>query len=413
MPLRRTHRKSRHGCKACKQRRCDEKRPKCTNCRTRQEECEYVTEASYIWAGDEPTQRTRSRSRRIAPSTSTAGSTPETPFRLLDRPFSHETTSLTPPLDMTQLRLLVNWQNETCQFFSRDTETRMVWQISLVEEALKTPPLMHGILAVSALHLALSDSGQEQAFWLGLATAHKGEALQALREGVNSVSADNARSMMGLSALVVAYAFGSALTSTDGSDADRPSLDGLNNVFVLCRGVQQVTNAAYAVLRQSNFAPLFNPGDQSVAIPDHVSESLDHLDQLNTQCLQAGDSAHDVETYTRVIDALRSLSGHAFTQPNSMTLAAGWAIRVSAEYLGYLQANYPFALIVHAHYCAFLHLARGNCFLQSWGRAVLGDILRLLDEEWKVHIRWPVTEVFGEGYLPTESMQSPLGLMGT
>ncbi|RDW57855.1 Zn(II)2Cys6 transcription factor [Aspergillus mulundensis] len=422
MPLRRTHRKSRHGCKACKQRRvkCDEKRPTCSNCTTRQEECEYVTDASYIWAADEPPAPRRTRSRRIAPSitttttTTTQGSTPETPFRLLDRPFSHETASLTPPLDMTQLRLLVNWQTETCQFFSRDAETRIVWQVSLVDEALKTPPLMHGILAVSALHLALLDlqCGQEQAFWLGLATAHKGEALQALREGLNSVAADNARSMMGLSALVVAYAFGAALTGSGADDSgDRPSLDSLNNIFVLCRGVQQVTNSAYAVLRQSNFAPLFNPGDQSVAIPDHVRESLDHLEHLNTECLQAGEHDHDSATYTRVIEALRSLSGHAFTQPNSMTLAAGWAIRVSSEYLGYLQANHPFALVVHAHYCAFLHLARGNCFLRSWGRAVLEDILCLLDDEWKPHIEWPVTEVFGDGHL--QSSQSPVFSINT
>ncbi|KAL5044854.1 hypothetical protein BDW71DRAFT_185460 [Aspergillus fruticulosus] len=396
MPLRRTHRKSRHGCKACKQRRvkCDEARPICSNCRQRQEECEYVSEASYIWAGDNTPRRGR---RRIAPATQTGGDTsapPETPFRFLDRPSSHETPLLDPPLDMTQLRLLVNWQHETCQFFSRDTETRVVWQINLVDEALKSPPLMHGILAVSALHLALSDSGQEQTSWLSLATAHKGQALQSLREGLNNVTPDNARSMMGLSALVVAYAFGSALTGTDGSDSDKPSLSALNNVFVLCRGVQQITSAAYAVLRRSNFAPLFSPGDRSIAIPDHVKESLDYLDHLNTKCLYAGD--HDAATYTRVIDALRVLSGHTFSQPNSMTLPAGWAIRVSPEYLEYLQAKHPFALVVHAHYCALLHLARGNCFLQSWGRSVLEDILELLDEDWKAYIKWPITEVFGE-----------------
>ncbi|KAL4995950.1 hypothetical protein BDV10DRAFT_173401 [Aspergillus recurvatus] len=402
MPLRRTHRKSRHGCKACKQRRvkCDEARPICSSCRQRQEECEYVTEASYIWARDDAPRRGR---RRIAPSKQAGAetsATPETPFRVLDGPSGHETPLLNPPLDMTQLRLLVNWQHETCQFFSRDTETRVVWQISLVDEALKTPPLMHGILAVSALHLALSDPGQDQALWLGLATAHKGQALQSLREGLNNVTPDNARSMMGLSSLVVAYAFGSALTGTDGSDSDKPSLSALNSVFVLCRGVQQITNAAYAVLRQSNFAPLFSPSDRSTAIPDHVKESLDYLDHLNTKCLYSGD--HDAATYTRVIDALRGLSGHAFSQPNSMTLPAGWAIRVSREYLEYLQAKHPFALVVHAHYCAFLHLARGNCFLQGWGRSVLEDILDLLDENWKAYIKWPLIEVFGEDILRSQ-----------
>ncbi|KAL5334113.1 hypothetical protein BJX70DRAFT_30744 [Aspergillus crustosus] len=390
MPTRRTHKKSRHGCKPCKQRRvkCDETRPVCNNCSQREEPCEYVTESSYIWAADEPPLRRTRRRKEPREDVESPGA----PFRLLDTLGGSQPPPLTPTVDITQLRLLVNWQHETCQFFSRDTETRIVWQIYLVDEALKTPSLMHGILAVSALHLALSEPAEDQAFWLGLATAHKGQALPCLREGLQRVTPDNAKAMMGLSALVVAYAFGSALT--DVADVERPSLDALNNVFVLCRGVQQITSQANAFLQQSNFAPVVTPGNPGFEMPDHVKDSLDRLDQLNTQCLHAGD--HDAATYTNVITALRGLTTYAFAQPNSMTLPAGWAIRVSQEYLGYLQDKEPFALVVHAHYCVFLHLARGNCFLQYWGRSVLNDIVQMLDEAWKPHIRWPVCEVLGD-----------------
>ncbi|KAL4877397.1 hypothetical protein BJY04DRAFT_128669 [Aspergillus karnatakaensis] len=396
MPTRRTHKKSRHGCKACKARRvkCDEIRPVCGNCSQREEPCEYVTDASYIWAVDEPpVQRTRRRRRPRQQDKEDVSYIPGSPFRLLDTlGGAQPSTPLNPALDITQLKLLVNWQHETCQYFSRDTETRIVWQIYLVEEALKIPSLMHGILALSALHLALSEPTQDQASWLELATAHKGQALQALREGLSCVTSDNARALMGLSALVVAYAFGAALTEV--SDVDRPSLEALNNVFVLCRGVQQITSQSYSFLRQSNFAPLFTPGTPAVEVPDHVKQSLDHLDRLNSELLHQGD--HDAATYAHVISAMSGLSGHAFAQPNSMTIVAGWAIRVSPEYLAYLQDKEPFALVVHAHYCAFLHLARGNCFLQYWGRSVLRDIVGLLDESWKPHIAWPIEEVFGE-----------------
>ncbi|KAL2822418.1 hypothetical protein BJX63DRAFT_376478 [Aspergillus granulosus] len=403
MPTRRTHRKSRHGCKACKQRRvkCDEARPVCSNCSQREETCEYTTEASFIWATDEPQQpRTRRRKQPSEESTvdSPGAPSPNAPFWLLggfgDRSTS-PTSTAAPILDLTQMRLLVNWQNETSQFFSRDTETRNVWQLYLVNEALKWPSLMHGILAVSALQFALSEPATEQPFWLELATAHKGQALHALREGIQKVTPENSKALMGLSALVVAYAFGSALTAV--SEADKPSLHTLNNVFVLCRGVQQITNQAYSFLRTSTFAPLFTPGDPEVEVPVHVRRSLDHLDRLNTECLHAG--SHDAVTYTRVISALRSLSAHAYAQPNSMTFSAGWAIRVSPEYLQYLQANMPLALVVHAHYCVFLHLARGNVFIQHWGRSVLEDIIQLLDSSWKPHIEWPIREVLGEEYL--------------
>ncbi|KAJ5326774.1 Zn(II)2Cys6 transcription factor [Penicillium brevicompactum] len=399
MPIRRSHRKSRHGCTACKQRRvkCDEVRPVCSNCKQREEDCNYVSAASYLWASEKK-PRTRTRKRKQPPSKDveqTSSPPSDAPFSLLDRcdhtpPISHPAP---PPLDITQLRLLVNWQKNTCCFFSRDEDTRIVWQVFLVDEALESPSLMHGILAVSALHLALSEPASEQSFWFGLATAYKGEALYALRHNLTEMTPEKAKFMMGLSALAVVYAFGSVLTDVDDV---QPGLDALNNVFILCRGVQQITGQAHSYLQQSNFAPLFNPGEPTVAVPDHVQQSLDHLDYLNTEY---NEDDNDTATYSQVITAMRSLSAHAFAQPNSMTLAAGWAIRVPSQYLEYLQLQRPFALVIHAHYCAFLHLARGNCFFKNWGHSVLRDILKLLDHSWIPHIQWPICEIFGDGYL--------------
>ncbi|KAJ6038154.1 hypothetical protein N7460_007925 [Penicillium canescens] len=264
MPIRRSHKKSRHGCTACKQRRvkCDEVRPVCSNCKQREEDCNYVSAASYLWASEKkPRTRTRKRKQPPLKDVEQTSSPPsDAPFSLLDRcdrtrPISHPAP---PPLDITQLRLLV----------------------FLVDEALESPSLMHGILAVSALHLALSEPASEQSFWFGLATAYKGEALYALRHNLTEMTPEKAKFMMGLSALAVVYAFGSVLTDVDDV---QPGLDALNNVFILCRGVQQITGQAHSYLQQSNFAPLFNPGEPTVAVPDHVQQSLDHLDYLNTE----------------------------------------------------------------------------------------------------------------------------------
>ncbi|KAL2819070.1 hypothetical protein BDW59DRAFT_151677 [Aspergillus cavernicola] len=397
MPSRRPHRKSRHGCMPCKQRRvkCDETRPACSNCTQRDEPCEYVAEASYIWAADEkPQRRTRRRQQSSEQSDMTSPyTTTQESFSILDSFGGRETgTPSNLPLEMTQLRLLVNWQNETCQFFSRDSETRVVWQIYLVDEALKTPPLMHGILAVSALHLSLAEPGSEHAFWLGLATSHKGEALQWLRESMENVNPDNATTMLGLASLVVAFAFGSALTGL--SDADKPSLEALNDVFVLCRGIEQITKPASSFLRGSNFASLFSPASPATPIPNRARESLDQLDQLNLKCQHP--SNEDTAIYAQAITALRELAALAFCQPNSMTLAGGWPMSCAPEYLEYVRSQRSFALVVLAHYGALLYEARGNWFVQYWGRSVVEDIIQILDSTWTPHISWPISEVLGE-----------------
>ncbi|KAB8211854.1 hypothetical protein BDV34DRAFT_61987 [Aspergillus parasiticus] len=400
MPIRRPHRKSRHGCKACKRRRvkCDEVRPTCSSCEQRQEDCDYGTETPYIWATEENTPRRRARSRVNTSSNSQDTPLPsaDTSFDLLDRFGTNGTTaSSSPGLEMNQLRLIVQWQTDTHQLFSRNEETKHIWGVLLVEEALNTPFLMHGILAVSALQLSLSEVEPQKSFWLGLATAHKSQALPQFLENLHSVNAANAKAMMGLSGLVVAFAFGSALTGV--SDADQPCLDTLHNIFVLCRGVQQIINVA-STLRHSNFAPLFDPTPPQVAYPERAKESLDRLEQLNSA--YGTDGAHDTAAYARAIRELRGLSVHTFAQPTSMMLAAGWAIRATPEYLQYVQQHEPFALVIHAHYCTFLHIARENCFLQVWGSCVLREIYHLLDSTWRLHITWPISEVFGENVAP-------------
>lgn len=317
---------------------------------------------------------------------------PDTSFDLLDRLGANGTiSSPSPTLDLNQLRLIVQWQADTHRFFARNEETKHIWQVLLVEEALDTPFLMHGILAVSALHLSLSEIEPQKSFWLGIATAHKGQALPQFVQNLQNIDVANAKAMMGLSGLVVAFAFGSALTGV--ADADLPCLDTLHNVFALCRGVQQIINAGSS-LRSSNFAPMFNHTPPPINYPERAKESLDHLEQLNA-ALGTGKN-HDTATYTRMIDELRALSVHTYAQPTCMMLAAGWAIRATPQYLQYMQHREPFSLVTLAHYCAFLHIARENFFLQSWGSCVLREIHQLLDPTWRIHITWPVSEVFGE-----------------
>ncbi|KAF7591050.1 hypothetical protein BBP40_002010 [Aspergillus hancockii] len=373
--------------------KCDEVRPTCSNCKAREEPCDYGTETPYIWADEgKPRRRVRNHSTLSENSEENLLSSTHASFDLLDR-FGAGSTTASPNtvLDLNQLKLIVRWQNVTHRFFSRNEETQHVWQVLVVEEALNTPFLMHGILAVSALHLSLSEVEPQKGFWLEMATAHKGQALPPFLENLHDVNPTNSKAMMALSSLVVAFAFGSALTGV--SDADRPCLDSLNNIFVLCRGVQQIISAS-AYLRQSNFAPLFNPTPPHIDLPDRARESLNHLDQLNTAFGLGGD--HDTATYTRVIGQLRELSVHTYAQPTGMMLAAAWAIRATPGYLSYVQQKEPFSLVIHAHYCTFLHISRENPFLQSWGSCVLRDIYHLLDSTWRPHISWPVSEVFGE-----------------
>ncbi|GFG19476.1 Zn(II)2Cys6 transcription factor [Aspergillus udagawae] len=381
---------------------CDESRPVCSNCQQRQEPCDYDTQLPFIWA-----DRTgRSKEREIEssnPSQLKEHVPTETAFSFLHRAGVTGAQMVpAPSLDMSQLKLLVRWQADTYKTFVRSEETKHVWQALVVEEALHNPFLMHGILAVSALHVSLTEAELEKTFWLGLASAHNSEALHLFVRRLTDINSTNAKAMVGFAGLVVAFAFGSALTGL--SEPDKPSLDALNNIFVLCRGVQETTNTAFSQLLKGTFAPLFDARVPQAAVPRKVKQALEYLTNLNAE--RSVESGHEAATYMPAIEALRDLSVYTYAQPASLTLAVGWAIKATPAYLDHVQMKRPFALVVHAYYCAFLHISRGNCCIGSWGKCVLEEIYHILDPDWRAHIRWPVEEVFGDDVIKYHTAQA-------
>ncbi|KAJ5806814.1 hypothetical protein N7474_010406 [Penicillium riverlandense] len=249
---------------------------------------------------------------------------------------------------------------------------------------------MHGILALSALHLSHLHQDGRQTAWLDIAIAHKSTALSMFSDQLHNISESNAKAMVSFASLAVAFSFASALNCHD--PADGPSLRALIDVFTLARGVQTVVNGATEFLRQSNYAPLFNITVPEVNIPDHVLAAFDRLDNLNNQCSQQS-STHNKTPYERAITNLRELVVFTYAEPNSLTMAAGWAIRAPVDYLSGLKNYEPLALVVLAHYCAFLHLARENWCAGTWGRSVLEEIVQTLDPNWQCHIDWAIKQV--------------------
>lgn len=292
---------------------------------------------------------------------------------------------------MSQLELLVQWQTHTHQHFARSEEMKHFWQTLIVKEALRTPFLMHGLFGISALHLGIMQELPQKTFWLDLAMAHKGEALREFVGNLFNINPLNAKAMFSLAGLIVGYAFGAAFTGL--SDADQPSLDGLIDIFYLCRGVQDIVNTASSFLRQSDFAHVFSMQPLSLAIPSDAEVSLNNLEALNASFVEQPN--HDYQCYTKSISALKELSAQTYSRPISMTLAGGFPIKSPVSYIEKLKNREPFSLVVLSHYCAFLHVSRENWFLQSWGSCVLRDMSRLLEPDWRQYIEWPMQEVFG------------------
>ncbi|KAJ5545843.1 hypothetical protein N7494_003428 [Penicillium frequentans] len=304
---------------------------------------------------------------------------------------SSSTNPSFPLLDMTQLELVLQWINHTHKFAARSEKTRKVWEMPVLEEALNSPFLMHGILALSALHLSHLREDGRHVMWLDIAIAHKNTALVMFSDQLRNITKSNAKSMMVFAGLAFAFSLASAVDID--TKEDGPGLNALTDVFILARGVQTVLDAEADFLRQSNFKPLFDTTVPEVDIPENILAALDRLEQLHIRCSQ-WDNNIDSASYTRAIKFLRDLAAITCAEPTSMTMAAGWAIHASQRYLDDLKAKKPLALVVLAHYCVFLHMARENWCIGSWGRKVLLQIAQALEPDWHPHIEWATLNVF-------------------
>ncbi|CAI7603156.1 hypothetical protein PCG10_010222 [Penicillium crustosum] len=391
MVYRRSHNKSRHGCTNCKRRRvkCDEQRPNCTICTQRQEECVYSSEVPYFFAGKQSRKPSRNKQSPTTGQTPNATISEDEASALLNQIGSAQ-ISTGPVLNMEELELELQWIMQTHKLLARNEETRKVWEIMVLQEALQEPFLMHGILGLSALHLSHLRADNSQAKWLSIAMSHKNVAISMFSEQLSNIDRSNVKAMMSFAGLVVAFSLGSALTS---GSPEGPSLNSLIEIFTLSRGVQAVVNAEPDFLRQSNFAPLFDVTAPQISWPDHVLVAFDRLEKLNAQCGQQI-AHHNTAIYERVITYLRELAAFTLLQPTSMTLAGGFAIRAPEVYLSDLTSRQLYSLVVLAHYCGFLHMAQQNWCVGSWGRVVLGEIQQLLPPDWQHHIEWPVKQVW-------------------
>lgn len=383
MNLRRPHQKSRHGCLQCKRRRvkvrflvrlchtnqqCDETRPTCSNCSNRQAACEYESSGTLLWRNEAGPQR---------------HTQPDLTNPLLQ---GQSSDTETPTLNMADLELMLQWCNSTHKALSRNPRLDPIWRYLVTEEALSQPFLMHGILAVSALHLSRSKPGP----YIDIAVAHQNRALALFRELLGDINPTNAKAMFAFASIVVVYSFGSPQTL--GEREPRSVVDDLYQALALCKGVQQVIHTASSSLWDGSFMPLLQVDGYTPYLPDGAQQAMDRLRETNCACRNP---AHDTFAYGQVIDKLAEELGAVHGGVDSITAACRWAIRLNPKYMDDLREHRPLALVILVYYCVLLHYLKQNWCLDGWGKRVAGAIWALLDDEWRPLAHWAMVEIFG------------------
>ncbi|KAL4784534.1 hypothetical protein BJX76DRAFT_219340 [Aspergillus varians] len=306
------------------------------------------------------------------------------------------------PLNICDLELMLNWVNETYAIFTRSQQTEAIWRTHVPAEALSHPFLMHGILALSALHIVctrspslpgeVSPDGRD---YLQTAIAHQDLALALFREQLGDVNSTNGKAMFAFASITVLYAFGFPRTPEPGSTA----VGDLVQAFVLARGVQHILSRAMnTIFDDLIWAQLREVNDYEPVLPGETRAAIERLHTANETCTRQDPILHDSFLYQEAIDHLADLMA-AVRAGLGFALACRWVIKLQPAFLDRLRDRRPLALTILAHFCALFPRFQDVWFGAEWGTRVVREIWYTLDDQWRPLIHECMEEVFGKQYL--------------
>ncbi|KAI9730417.1 MAG: hypothetical protein M1834_005927 [Cirrosporium novae-zelandiae] len=371
MRPRKSHTKSRRGCLECKRRhiKCDEKRPQCSNCKRLAMKC--------MWSS--LPARPNISSKPLAAKTLGIVHS----FNSISTSLKDDSTVLG-QLAIRDLKLLHHFSIATYATLDTVVAQQRIWQEDVIQMGFQYPFVLRGILAISALHLATLSSTLSTDLLIQASTQHN-RALGDFRTTLININESNCTPLFAISCLTVVHAFAVAQIQT----TQDPVADILNCLHLI-RGVNSVLQPYWPKLMASELSPRLDNGwRRGVAgeVPEILRlkvlvNSLPNLDNgiTNTAYMQAIEQLHVVFLEVMTSDENRSDLALLFT----------WPITLSEKFLTLLSSRQPVAMIILAHFVAFLHYKKSYCWwLSQSNKHIINAINVSLGFNYREWLSWP------------------------
>ncbi|KAI1364591.1 hypothetical protein F5Y08DRAFT_204809 [Xylaria arbuscula] len=428
MPPRRSHKKSRAGCRRCKVRKikCDEVHPRCGNCSKHGVSCDFEhpnirdthapkAACTIDTAAGAPTETPRPASSSASASASAhspvahsensptnasdtttptvTGSTPAPIYKTPEPlPLSSTTTKKN---RMLELKLLHNFTTVTAKTLSVSSPVlEKIWRETVPELAFSSASyLADTLLAVSALHLRSSSPHDRELIrashsYMASACSEYGACLS------KGVTESNAEALFLTSALIAFQSTASRIFTRDDIN-DRTSGYSLPlSWFHSFQGVKAVVAATWQWLRISTIVIPIIESQPALNLdlsghPTFFSNLMVGLDDEIAKF--ESDPATHLETrsaYQHAIAVLDWAHKIPYTGAPLVFLAT-----VSRRFIELLEARRPRALAILASYFALLKCLDDVWWLKGVARREIMGIVSLFDpddDEWWPRLQWPL-----------------------
>lgn len=267
-----------------------------------------------------------------------------------------------------------------------------LWQNQMVELGFEHPFLLHGLLALSAVHKASSASPPDRQSLLLQADSHISRALGTYRRLLEAPTVATAVPMFALSSTLVTYNLGSA-------QLEKPEdpIGSLHHCFMLLQGVRIVLEPQWDQIGPTTvFAEMSNMVDGgSIEILDNRAKGYEvpeilHMNELTELLL----NSEDKKACASAIDELHATAlryRHMPPQSDEYSLLLRWGWMLSERYLKLLSSHNPVACIIVTHFAALLAQGYPIWWAEKWPQRILNATEQLLETtaELSRWLDWP------------------------
>ena len=289
--------------------------------------------------------------------------------------------------------LMYHYSTYTGPDLAMTPELRIIWRNTIPEEAAKHPFLMHGILAISAMHLADKDPSSTNEF-LPLSIHHQNLAISSFRTALTAITEENCTALFAQAAILSISCKLFSCIKARRQPPFRPSLDDIIEPYILTRGVGEVVGVAQHWIAKGPLqeflhiheAPRTSSAEQSATIKLHFENMRELFRRSVADATQLTALLESTDVLQKIWQELERCEPNTEINPG---VVWKWPNRTPLEYTIMLRQYHPQALFLYAHFVMLSKLHDGYWYFRDWGSQAVGTVSAALPAEMRQLILYP------------------------
>ncbi|EED19733.1 conserved hypothetical protein [Talaromyces stipitatus ATCC 10500] len=260
-----------------------------------------------------------------------------------------------------------------------------MWRTVVPELAVSHELLMHGLLAISALHYAHTHPDERKSYIL-VSNYHQDRALDFFSTMLTDINDHTCEAFFILAIFVFLLAAWSVANPQD--QVEPHGLGAITQSFALIQGIKDIIE--YPTGKKWSEGPL-SPLFEQWETP-HIDPSLPfakRLDKLSTLVQTISDESHHL--CRAGLESLRKAYALHLSTHSGRHRMWMWPVELGKQRFDFTNCQHPIALVILAHCAALVNCSEGPSWLwDGWGKSVVHIAKRELSQEWQEWLQWPL-----------------------